>query len=209
VFGKTRLPISLALSGTLVLLVAAGFLIVSHIRSLAAVIVDDNLPGLSYAGKAKSGQADAFIRTMLYLASESAERAKLKQEIETITEKNSDALLHYKSSIYAREDQQLYENVRHAREAYLQTRQKVFSAAAPYARDGTAFEVSKSELMRAHEAYRAALGRLFEYNRNVGRLSGERIMTACSAAQWALAALTVAIFAIGFGLGLHPLAHRQ
>jgi hypothetical protein len=70
--------------GLLLFVGLLGFLALARLRNETQKIVSDTLPGLSYAGKAKSSLADSLACTLMLVASDQPEeRGLLRTQIES------------------------------------------------------------------------------------------------------------------------------
>ena len=58
------------------------------------------------------------------------------------------------------------------------------------------------ELLSTYQRYKEAGDRLFEYNMRQGKERGQAIMRVCTATQWVVTGIGVAIFILGFVIGL-------
>jgi hypothetical protein len=185
----------------LLLIGAVGFLSVGHLRKLANEIVTDTLPGLSYAGEANASLAQAFNRSLLLMMTDSPERrAELRAEIEhysTLT----NYLAAYKSQIYARDDQALFDTLIQRRVEYLTIRERTFALAESNQRQ-QALELCQTALFPAYQRYKEAGDKLFEYNMREGTERGRTIMDVCTNTRIVVAGIGIFIFIAGFFIGM-------
>jgi len=180
----------------------AGFVSVSHLKHQAGQIVDDTLPGLTYAGEAQANQAQAFNRTLMVLLSESpAQRAVLEREIATFSDRTTMALKAYSGQILERQDRLLYDALLDRRMDYLLVREKTLGLLDKSDRRG-AFAMYQRELVPAYMRCKEGADKLFEYNMFQGRSRGERIMTVCTVTQFVVAGIGIFIFVVGFTMGM-------
>ena len=59
-----------------------------------------------------------------------------------------------------------------------------------------------ASMLEEYQRYKEAGDRLFEYNMRQGKERGQAIMRVCTATQWVVAGIGVAIFILGFVIGL-------
>lgn len=177
-----------------------GFLSVSELKHEARQIVDDTLPGLSYAGEANAYIVDSS-RTLFYvIVDDTAERARLRLELNGLTEQTSGYLKAYDQQIFSDEDRQNFENVVRLRDEYLKTREQVLNLATA-GRKQEALAMYNDTLLPLHVKVKAAADKMFAFNMREGRERGNRIMAICTITQIVLAVTSVVIFLLGFFIG--------
>lgn len=193
----------LAVSGVVLLLIGTlGFLSVGHLKNQARQIVQDTLPGLSYAGEANARLTEGFNRTLqLLLAYNPEKHARVEKEVESLTQATTLCLDGYKNQIYTREDQALFDKMLQRRAEYLAIRERTIGLIGSN-RAQEAKALAKAELMSAYEWYKQSGEKLFDYNVRQGNSRGQNIMTICSVAQFGIAALGILLFLLGFWIGL-------
>jgi glycosyltransferase involved in cell wall biosynthesis len=186
----------------LVLIGALGFFSVGQLKKQAREIVQDTLPGLSYAGEANASLAQAFNRTLLLLVTEPpAERAQLQKEVESFSRATSTYLEAYRKQIFAAEDQALFDRLIRRRTEYIAVRERLIDL-VDHGRNLDAVQLSKSELLPAYSRYKDAGDQIFQYNMREGKARGRTIMTVCTVTQIFAAVVGVLIFILGFLIGL-------
>jgi glycosyltransferase involved in cell wall biosynthesis len=198
-----RSPKGLAWSFIVLLLVALlEFSSIRYLRSTAASIVNDTLPGLSYAGAINSTLTDSFNRTLLaILAGDEQSRARYVTEIQGLSAATTENMKLYEQSAFSPEDRALYARLASSREHYLEVRGKILATAArPGSRD-EALRIYFSELSPSFEEVKKSGSELLRYNIEAGKTRGRNIMTACIVTQIVVALLGVVIFLAGFLLG--------
>jgi len=185
----------------LVMFGAIGFLSLSHLKHQTSLIVDDTLPGLSYAGEANAYIADSS-KTLLYITEKDAARRKqIRSEMDTLNDRTSKYLSLYQKAIFDKEDEANFRSLVQIRNSYIRFRNQVLSL-ADAGRETEALELFNDSLVPAHSQVKKASDKLFEFNMEQGRVRGKRIMTFCTITQIVLGAASVAIFALGFFFGL-------
>jgi hypothetical protein len=172
------------------------------LKKQARSIVDDNLPGLSYAGEVEASLSAAFNRTLLILLTQSREkRAQLEDELNTLSDQTTSVLNAYKTTILTPADEAIYERVLARQAEYHRLRSEMFklvnrdqmTAASAYC---------QTQLLPAFNAYKGEADKLLEYNMQASRANGESIMRICTATQIIVAAIGVLIFVAGFLAGV-------
>ena len=109
-----------------------GFSVVSRLRSDAARIVDDTLPGLVYAGQINSELSENFARTLLVVNSDSPEEREVYlKRIDEGSKRVDDSMRDYHGSIFEEEDRQLFNHLMAVREKYRGVRRQVFIGKLP------------------------------------------------------------------------------
>ncbi len=175
-----------------------GFFLVGRLRSDAAQIVDDTLPGLVYGGQIDSELSEGFARTLLVVNSGSPEERDLYlKTIEEAGQRVNDSMQAYQRSIYEEEDKQLFDHLVAAREKYREIRRQVFDLVKAGKRP-EALQLFDTEGLPAYVAQKKAGEALFGYNVRQGRKRGTQIEILCRRTQWVMAAICVAVFVGGF-----------
>ena len=124
---RTRLLIKASGNGLVVMLLAAtlGYFSVSKLKHNAQAIVDDTLPGLSYAGEANAYLADATRTLQVIVTEDPAQRMKLREEITGLSQRTTGYLERYAGQMDSEEDRANYQSLLQERKAYIQTRDQV------------------------------------------------------------------------------------
>jgi hypothetical protein len=186
----------------LLLIGVVGFLIVGHLKNQARQIVQDTLPGISYAGEVNANLAQTFSRTLLLLLVDTpGQHAQAQQDIESFTQATALCLDGYQNQIYTREDQALFDKLLQLRAEYLAVRGQTI-ALIESNQPQEARALAKAKLVPAYGRYQEGGDKLFEYNVRQGNSRGHTIMSVCTLAQIVVAALVVIVFALGFWTGL-------
>jgi hypothetical protein len=176
----------------------AGFTIVGHLKSDAAQIVDDTLPGLVYAGEIDTELSENFARTLLAINARSPdERAIYLKKIAEGSEKVDESMRGYQTGILEEDDRQLFNHMGTMRQKYRDIRSQVFSLLNENKRD-EALRLFETELLPAYTGQRDAGQMLFKYNVRQGETRGARIEKTCRITQWAVTVICVLIFVGGF-----------
>ena len=176
----------------------AGFTIVGHLRSDAAQIVDDTLPGLVYAGEIDSELSENFARTLLAINAQSPdERAVYLKKIAEGSERVDESMRGYQAGIFEKHDRQLFNQMGTMRQKYRDVRSQVFGLLNENRRD-EALRLFESELLPAYTAQREAGQMLFKYNVTQGETGGVRIEKTCRITQWAVTVICMLVFVGGF-----------
>ncbi len=185
----------------LVLIGALGFLSLNHLKRQAGLIVNDTLPGLSYAGEANAYIVDAS-RTLLFVMDKDPQkRQEILEQIDTFSARTTKYLTLYRQSIYGDEDWTNFQVLIRERARYIQVRQRILNLASQ-GKENEAMVVYNESLLPIHKIVKDAADKLFEYNMRQGEARGKRIMAFCTVTQIVLGVASVLIFVIGFFLGL-------
>ena len=186
----------------LLLIGAMGFVSIAHLKNRANAIVNDTLPGLTYAGEANVSGAVAFNRTlMLMIADTEEQRERLRKEIDIFSKTTTRALSAYKNTPLAPEEKILYERASQNRAEYLRIRDRVMALLDDNKRT-EAVSLCNRELLPVYLQYKQATYEMFEYNAREARSSGNTIMALCTVTEWVVAGIGVFIFIVGFLIGL-------
>jgi methyl-accepting chemotaxis protein len=179
-----------------------GYVSVSQLKRNARLIVDDTLPGLTYAGSANATLAQAYNNLLLFLTTDDAEeRSVFAKAVTDISTETTQSLTNYSKSIFDAEDRRLFDQLISRREKYLKIRVDVMSSAAE-GRQPDALRQFKIALKPAYEDYRTAGEALLNYNVQVGAARGREITTICNLTQILVAVVGILLFTIGFLFGL-------
>lgn len=200
---KLRIWIKIFCTSLVVLTIAGtlGYLSLSKLKQNARAIVEDTLPGLSYAGEANAYLADAA-RTLQVVVTDDPEQLRaIREEIVTLSERTTKYLDRYGSQIGSEEDRTNYESVLRERAAYVQIRNQVLELAAA-GKKSEALTVYTESMVSAHKRVKSAGDKLFDYNMREGQVRGRNILAICTVTQIAVAVLSVVIFMAGFFIGL-------
>ena len=116
---RTRLLIKASGNGLVVMLLAAtlGYFSVSKLKHNAQAIVDDTLPGLSYAGEANAYLADATRTLQVIVTEDPAQRMKLREEITGLSQRTTGYLERYAGQMDSEEDRANYQSLLQERKA--------------------------------------------------------------------------------------------
>lgn len=175
-----------------------GFSIVGRLKSDAAGIVDDTLPGLVYGGQINSELSENFARSLLVISSDSPEERELYlKRIDEGSKRVSDSMSRYQRSIFEEEDRQLFNRLVAVREKYREIRWRVFDLVKENKRN-EALRLFETEVLPAYAAQKEAGEALFDYNVRQGNVRGTRIETVCRRTQWVVTAICVMVFVVGF-----------
>jgi glycosyltransferase involved in cell wall biosynthesis len=185
----------------LLLVAALGFSSLTALKREARLIVTDTLPGLAYAGEANAYLADSTRTLLLIVTKDGEKRAKLHEEINSLSGRTSDYLERYKASILSEDERSIYRAVVEARAEYFVVRDRILSMAEA-GRVEEALAQFKEALMPTQARVKQAGDGLLEFNRHQAEQRGQRIMTICTVTQIVVAGAFVLIFFVGFSLGL-------
>jgi hypothetical protein len=209
-----RRPVSLQRAvWTIALLLVAGlgFLSLSRVRHQAWLIVSDTLPGLSDAGMANSNAADDFnLILRALMATTSEERTRLRAEADRNQADAARSLVSYQNSIFDNEDRANFNHMQEFRKQYLEIRAQVCGL-LDQGKDKEALARYKQSLLPAYTRYMAAGAVLLDYNTRQGGVRGKGIMRNCNLSQFAVAGFTIALFVLGFVVGVFrydPFQHQ-
>jgi hypothetical protein len=192
---------SLVAIAILLLVGTIGFLTLNHLKTQASLIVNDTLPGLSYAGEANAYIVDAS-RTLLFVTDKDAgRRRQIHDDIDSFGARTTRYLALYRNQIFGEEDRTNFEHLVEMRGKYLEIRDRILNLAAA-GKENEALIVYNESLMPMHSEVKKAADKLFEYNMKQGQLRGQRIMRLCTITQIVLGLVSVLVFALGFFFGL-------
>ena len=193
--GMVIAMVSLLIVGSL------GFLSLSRLKHVANEIVQDTLPGLAYAGEANAHLADGY-RTLLIVTSDNpAQRAEIRREMERLTQRTTDYLAKYDTQIFSPEDRADYVALLESRKQFLDVRDKIINLAEAGRRQ-EAMVLFHQSLVPLQARVKTAGGKLLEFNMNECESRGRSIMAICSATQVFVAVVVIALFVLGFFIGL-------
>jgi hypothetical protein len=217
---KRRFPIKRIFGTCLLLLVALdGFMSLQRVKHQAFEIVSDTLPGLVDAGMANSAAAEDFNCILLALiASNHQARAEFCAQADAAEVETDNYLKLYGNSIFETEDKGNFNHLMNEREAYLTHRREIM-ALIDRGEDKQAFAQYKSALLPAYSQYMDTGRVLLDYNTRQGKARGQSILHFSSLTQYAVAAFAVALFILGFVIGIfrynpllthppEPMAHK-
>lgn len=196
-----RIKIMLLAAGVLFAVGATAFLCLDHLKDQAWWIVNDTLPGLSYAGEANAYLAENTRTLIFVLSNDAGQREEIRKEIKSLSARTTAYLKMYNASVYDQQDRANYQNLIQARTEYIQIRDHVLQLAADGNRD-EALALYKQSLVPKHEQVKSAGDTLFRYNMDQAQSRGKRMMAFCSALQVAIGVFCVVVFVVGFILGL-------
>jgi hypothetical protein len=178
-----------------------GYLSLSKLKHNAQLIVEDTLPGLSYAGEANAYLADAA-RTLLVVVTEDPEQQRTtRDEITMLSARTTTYLEQYGSQLDSTEDRTNYDTLIKERKAYFEIRERVLALALAE-KKSEALTLYTQEMIPEHKRVKSAGDKLFEYNRHQGEVRGRNILASCTVTQITVAILSVVIFVAGFFIGL-------
>ena len=200
---KSKLWFKIFGAGLIILVLAGalGYVSVSQLKRNAELIVDDTLPGLTFAGEANAYLADAS-RTLLLIVTENPQRRQeMRDEIKALSQRTTGYLENYKKCIFEAEDQANYQALLKERSDYIQIRERVIALALE-GKKGDALALYDDSLVPAHKRVKSAGDRVFEYNMRQGEVRGRRILRICQMTQITVAIVSIVIFIAGFFIGL-------
>ncbi len=193
----------LAISAVILLIIgAAGFLSVNHLKADAQLIVEDTLPGLSDAGAANASMAESFNRVLLSLMAETPqERQRYRNELNDFSQRTSEALDAYGKAIFSEDDRVNYKHVLELRKKYHGIREQILTLIDSQ-KQAQALALYKNSLVPAYQDYKAGVELLLEYNTRQSKTRGEAILKICTGTQYAVAGIGIVLFIVGFIIGL-------
>ena len=178
-----------------------GYLSLSQLKHNARLIVEDTLPGLSYAGAANLYLGEAARTLMLIVTEDINQRQALREEINSLSVRTTSWLERYATQVDSLEDRTNYDTLTRERQAYIKVREQVLELA--YAgKKSEALAIYNETLMPTQKRVKAAADKLFEFNMRQGEQRGREILTRCTITQITVAVLSVVIFMAGFFIGL-------
>ena len=102
-----------------------GYLSLSRLKHNARLIVEDTLPGLSYAGAANLYLAEAARTLLLVVTEDPDQRRALREEINSLSARTAGWLERYGTQIDSEEDRANYEALIRGRQAYIMIREQI------------------------------------------------------------------------------------
>ena len=180
---------------------AFGYLSLSKLRHNAQLIVEDTLPGLSFAGEANAYLADATRTLLVVVTEDPVQQRAIRDEITTLSARTTKYLDQYGSQLDSVEDRANYETLIKERKAYFDIREQVLELAIA-GKKSEALKLYTEAMMPEHKRVKNAGDTLFEYNRHQGEVRGREILARCTVTQITVAILSVVIFMAGFFIGL-------
>lgn len=198
-----RIWIKICCTSLVVLTIAGvlGYISVSNLKRNATLIVNDTLPGLSFAGEANAYLADASRTLMIIQTDDPAKRRAIHDEIDGLSQRTSGYLERYAGQIYSDEDRKNYQKLLDERKTYLKIRDEILRLALAGEKNAAMMLYTQS-LVPAHRRVKNAGDAVFEYNMRQGEIRGRNILALCTATQITVAILSVAVFLSGFFIGL-------
>jgi glycosyltransferase involved in cell wall biosynthesis len=185
----------------LLLIGVLGFGSLNHLNFVASEVVQETLPRMALASQANAYLADAS-RTVTFIFTESPEeRVKIRQEIEDLSERTTSLLQQYGELLDANADHQLYERLMTERKDYFLERNQILELAAAGQREQAIKNYTES-LLPAHNRIKNIADELFNADIQQGEVHSHAIMKAGRLTQVAVALIGVAVFVLGFFLGL-------
>jgi len=182
----------------LLIIGGTGFLVVGRLRTDAARIVDDTLPGLTYAGQINAELSENFARSLLVINSPSPEERDLYLERIAEGSKRVGSAMHgYEHSIFEEKDRQLFNHLVSVRDKYREVRRQVFDLVKNDRRND-ALKLFETKVLPAYSVQKEAGEALFDYNVRQGNQRGTRIEAVCRDTQWVVTAICVMVFVGGF-----------
>jgi hypothetical protein len=180
----------------------AGFLSIEVLKANTRLIVDDTLAGLSDSSLANANIVEGFNRTVLAVMSDSAtDRDRYRCESDVYNQSVNSSIAAYSRSVFTAEDLSNYNALLRSRRDYLEIRKEVLSLLDRH-NEGGARVVFKNSLVPAYRIYKSTTECVMKYNADEGRTRGEVIMQICSVTQVVIAGAGIALFVLGFLLGL-------
>ncbi|HZV36491.1 MAG TPA: MCP four helix bundle domain-containing protein [Verrucomicrobiae bacterium] len=192
-------------TGVLLLVALCGFLSLNRVRSKAFDIVTDTLPGLTDASLANSDSGEDVNFILLALMAPTPEqRAKLCAQADAFEADAAKYLKLYEESIFQEQDRANFSRTMDRRRAFIELRGEVL-ALMQRGEDKQALAKYKQELLPSYSQYISEARALLEYNIQEGQARGKSILRFSSLTQYAVAAFTIALFILGFVVGVFNL----
>jgi methyl-accepting chemotaxis protein len=164
-----------ALCTLLALVGGIAFYCLGGIRSDAIRLKVDVMPGTITSAGFTIGQAENFIRMMLYAEAKTpAERQKWKAEMDASSAKSTKYITDYEASITTDEDRALFGKVNALRESYRQHR-SAYLKLVDANKTEEAEKVLSGELITSYQTFIKEAHQLFEFNAKAGDKLGSHI----------------------------------
>ncbi len=181
---------------------AAGFFSLEYLKMNTRLIVDDTLAGLSDSSLANANLVESFNCTVLVIMADSfADRERYRRECEAHTQQVNFSIAAYSRSVFTSEDLANYDELLRCRRAYQEIRQHIFKL-LENRQEAKARELFKASLVPAYRQYKVTAERVMKYNADEGKARGNLILRICTLTQFVIAGAGIALFVLGFLLGL-------
>jgi len=189
-------------SALLIAVAVTGFVSLNRVKGKASQIVADILPGISEAGQANADLAEDFNCTSLMLmAATPAEQARYRDQSVQFATQSKEHLDAYEKAIFSPTDRLNFQHLIAQRRTYLDIRRRVFELMAEGKRPD-ALDLFRHSLLPAYKSCTTAGQVLLSYNDGMGQLRGDKILIFCSFTQYAVAGCVIALFLLGFIIGI-------
>jgi hypothetical protein len=199
-----RFPLKrFVLASTMLLaLVVLGFTSLNLVKGKAHGIIEVTLPDLSEAGMATADLTEDFNRTLLMATAASGEeRTRYGREAGHFADESRQLFDLYGKGVFAPGDHMNFERLRECQTNYFAIRRQVYDLADADKKQ-EAIALCRSSLLPSYKAYDGAGEVLLGYNINRGEARGESILRFCRFTQYAVAGCVVALFVLGFIIGV-------
>jgi methyl-accepting chemotaxis protein len=190
-------------TAVLVAIAALGIFAVVRLLAIqqnATAIANDNLPGVSMAGRIAGLVRDSYAIVFEHIISDNPqEMESLEADIKASGAAIDKVLADYEKTIVQPHDRELYQAIFPARDLFRQVRNDEVLARSRALKPNEATKAAKEKLVPVYKKYLAAADALANYNREMGEAAGRSIMSAALAAKLGIVvgiAITIAI-AIG------------
>ena len=184
-------------------LAVCSFTFLNQIAQEVNFMDTDALPGLSSLARVKDSVPQAQITLLRHLLAKNAEdMKKLEDKLVEMREANTKLLADYESTIHMSEDREMFEQLKAAREKYIDARNQVIELSRCGKKDeALAFNIATTR--PAFDAYQAVVEKMYSWNMDNANNSSDRNAAAVKHAK--LITLGVSVLALGLGLTLASL----
>ncbi len=175
---------------------------IRQLRGAASRIVSDTLPSLSSAALANESRNNSFIKLLLLLHNASAaNEANYVAEIERLSKETTVAFQNYEAIINERLDRENFQKLMKTRISYLAIREQ-FIEEFTHGQKKEALALFEQSLLPAFDRYAETSKAITTYNIEAGKKDGREILRLAAMSQMILAGLGIAVFLVGFSLGV-------
>jgi Four helix bundle sensory module for signal transduction len=189
-------------TGLLLLVAAIGFFSLNRVKTKTYDIVTDTLPGLADAGMADSDSAeDVNFILLALMASTPEQKAQCCAQADAFETDAAKHLKLYEDSIFQKEDRSNFNRTMERRKEFLELRGQVVGLMNRGA-DKEALAQYKKALLPCYDQYMADGKVMLDYNVRQGQTRGQGILRFSSLTQYAVGAFTIALFILGFAVGI-------
>ena len=177
---------------------AASFVLLKHVREQVNLVQVDALPGIQIAQRIKENTSEIELDVLRHVLAKTAdEKQAWEDKMQAIRDQNSQAIKDYEKTDVDQSDAQLLDQLKDAREKYVQARGPVLELSRA-GKVNEAYEMITTNLRPLYVAFEAKSGELRDLNEKRGGEYVAASVTAASQANYVI--LGSAGFAIILGI---------